>query len=104
MILVVVLAAGCGARQEPASVPSSVPQTQEPSVRGTGLIVSTVDGKADEVATAVTALGGRVVASDASVGYLRVSVPSDVVSKVKALPGVTAVQVEGLVDRGGPPS
>src|SRR5882724_3699573 len=94
----ILVVAGCGVRQEPAQRPA----TSEVPVRGDagiGLIVSTVDGKTEEAARALTALGAHVESSDPKVGYLRVTLPPDALAQAKAIPSITAIDVEGLVDR-----
>jgi hypothetical protein len=118
----IVLVAGCGARQQaPAAGPhgdSSVSTPREPDVSnddlleqarkegkaGVGLIVSTAEGRTEEAAAAFRALGGYVESSDPKVGYLRVRLPAKAFADAKAIPSVTAIDIEGLVDRIEPPS
>jgi hypothetical protein len=121
----IVLVAGCGARQGPdrpvitAGPPvSAAPSSEGPKVSndglleqarkegkaGVGLIVSTVEGRTEEAAAAFRALGGYVESSDPAVGYLRVRLPAKAFAEAKTIPSVTAIDIEGLVDRIEPPS
>jgi hypothetical protein len=108
--------AGCGARQAPVpqtpegtrsvvvNNDSLLEQARKQGRAGVGLVVSTVEGKTEEVAKALTALGGQVQTTDPRVGYLRVTLPTTAISDAKAIPSITAIDVEGLVDRIEPPS
>ncbi|MEV4315977.1 hypothetical protein [Actinocrispum sp. NPDC049592] len=66
---------------------------------GVGVTVSTVEGKTEEVAAALKALGGYVESSDPKIGYLRVRLPVNVVAEARKIPSITAIDVEGLIDR-----
>jgi hypothetical protein len=110
----ILVAAGCGARQEPVQQPVTpevsvrndplVEQARKEGKAGVGLIVSTVEGKTEETAQALQALGAHVESSDPKVGYLRVTLPTQAFAQAKAIPSITAIDVEGLVDRIEPPS
>lgn len=62
--------------------------------RTIGLTVSTEPGKADEVATTVTGLGGTVEATDATIGYVRVTVPVEVAEEVASVDGISRIDVD----------
>jgi hypothetical protein len=83
---------------------SLLEQARKEGKAGVGLIVSTVEGRTEEAATAFRALGGYVESSDPKVGYLRVRLPAKAFTQAKEIPSVTAIDVEGLVDRIEPPS
>ena len=59
-----------------------------------GLTISTDRGKADEVADAVRRLGATVEATDAAIGYVRVTAPIDAVARVAGVEGVSRVDVD----------
>lgn len=69
-------------------------QARRDGVRTIGLTVSTEPGKADEVAAAMDRLGGTVEATDAAIGYVRVTVPVELAEKVTSVEGISRVDVD----------
>lgn len=63
------------------------------------LLLSTAPGATERVAAELRGLGASVEASDAAVGYVRVSVPVDAVERAAALDGVSRVDVDEPVER-----
>ncbi|MEU4740786.1 hypothetical protein AB0G02_10005 [Actinosynnema sp. NPDC023658] len=59
-----------------------------------GLTISTDRDETDTVADRVRALGATVEATDATIGYVRASVPVEVAEKVAAVEGVSRVDVD----------
>ncbi|QQQ75573.1 hypothetical protein IOD16_31515 [Saccharothrix sp. 6-C] len=70
--------------------------------RSVGLTVSTEPGRADEVAGAVDRLGGTVEATDATIGYVRVTVPVELAEQVVSVDGVSRVDVDEPLSNGDP--
>lgn len=58
------------------------------------LTISTVQGETDTTARALRDLGATVESTDATVGYIRASVPIDVAAQATTLKGISRVDVE----------
>jgi hypothetical protein len=58
------------------------------------LTISTVQGETDATAEALRALGATVESTDATVGYIRASVPVDGAAQAATLKGVSHADVE----------
>ncbi|MCC8250374.1 hypothetical protein [Saccharothrix luteola] len=73
---------------------TALEQARREGARTVGLTVSTEPGKADEVAAAADRLGGTVETTDATIGYVRLTVPVDLAEEVTSLEGVSRVDVD----------
>lgn len=71
-------------------------------VRTIGLTVSTEPGEADVVAATMDRLGATVESTDASIGYVRVTVPVELAKKITAVEGVSRVDVDEPLSNGDP--
>ncbi|MBP2338943.1 hypothetical protein [Saccharothrix coeruleofusca] len=119
--------AGCGARAEHAGeapvavppawsgtatskvevpVPQLSPEGKEALTRARRdgadsvvLLLSTAPGATERVAARLRDLGASVEASDATVGYVRASVPLEAVQRATTVDGVSRVDVDEPVDR-----
>jgi hypothetical protein len=101
--VVLLVLAGCGARQpEPRQPPTTTESAVVNDGGRIGLIVSTVEGRTAEAATALRALGGHIESSDDKVGYLRVTLPADSLRAARKIPSIEKIDTEGLIDRGEP--
>ncbi|OKI31333.1 hypothetical protein A6A25_28015 [Saccharothrix sp. CB00851] len=69
-------------------------QAKRDGARTIGLTISTERGKADEVAASLRRLGATVEATDAAIGYVRVTAPVEAVAKVTAVDGISRVDVD----------
>lgn len=69
-------------------------QARRDGLRTIGLTVSTEPGKVDEVAAAMDRIGGTVEATDAAIGYVRVTVPVELAEKVTSVGGISRVDVD----------
>lgn len=85
----------------PAPTPELSPRAKDllerarrDGVATVGLTVSTEPGKADEVAAAMDRIGGTVEATDAAIGYVRVTVPVELAEKVTSVAGISRVDVD----------
>ena len=93
----------------PVAAPKLSPQgkdalarAQRDGVRAIGLTVSTEPGKTDEVASTMDRLGATVETTDAAIGYVRVTVPVELVAQVTAVEGVSRVDVDEPLGNGDP--
>lgn len=118
-VLAGLVLAGCGARPDtgahpaatapsPTSATSEVQVSPKLSPRGREVLeraersgaktvvltVATERGKTDQVAADLRRLGGTVEATDATVGYVRVSVPVGLAERVTAVEGISRVDVD----------
>ncbi|MEV0680710.1 hypothetical protein AB0I60_29765 [Actinosynnema sp. NPDC050436] len=66
------------------------------------LVISTEAGATERTATALRELGATVEATDASIGYLRASVPVADVDRVTAVDGVRQVDVDEPIGQPDP--
>lgn len=73
---------------------TALEQARRDGARTVGLTVSTEPGKADEVAAAVDRLGGTVETTDATIGYVRLTVPVELAEEVTSVEGVGRVDVD----------
>ncbi|WP_447004158.1 hypothetical protein ACRAKI_31665 [Saccharothrix isguenensis] len=108
---------GCGDRQDagshpvltvPTSAISEVQVLPELSPQGKDVLerakrsgartvvltVATDQGRTDQVAAGLRSLGGTVEATDATIGYVRASVPVDLAERVTAIEGISRVDVD----------
>ncbi|PSL58559.1 hypothetical protein B0I31_101778 [Saccharothrix carnea] len=69
-------------------------QAKRDGARTIGLTISTERGKADEVAASLRGLGATVEATDAAIGYVRVTAPVESVAKMTAVDGISRVDVD----------
>lgn len=118
-VLAGLVLAGCGARPDtgahpvatapsPTSATSEVQVSPKLSPRGREVLeraersgaktvvltVATERGKTDQVAADLRRLGGTVEATDATIGYVRVSVPVGLAERVTAVEGISRVDVD----------
>ncbi|MEU4770094.1 hypothetical protein AB0H12_43430 [Actinosynnema sp. NPDC023794] len=73
---------------------TALERARRDGARTVGLTVSTEPGKADEVAAAVDRLGGTVETTDATIGYVRLTVPVELAEEVTSVVGVSRVDVD----------
>ena len=73
---------------------TALEQARRDGARTVGLTVSTEPGKADEVAAAVDRLGGTVETTDATIGYVRLTVPVELAEEVTSVEGISRVDVD----------
>src|SRR5688500_7489825 len=113
-VLVGLVLAGCGARPDtgarpvhtvpaPTSATSEVQVSPKLSPQGREVLeraersgaktvvltLATERGKTDQVAADLGRLGGTVEATDATIGYVRVSVPVDLAERVTTIDGIS---------------
>ncbi|WP_156077127.1 hypothetical protein [Saccharothrix sp. NRRL B-16314] len=118
-VLVGLVLAGCGARPDtgaqpvhtvpaPTSATSEVQVSPKLSPQGREVLeraersgaktvvltLATERGKTDQVAADLGRLGGTVEATDATIGYVRVSVPVDLAERVTTIDGISRVDVD----------
>jgi hypothetical protein len=75
-------------------VKNQVDKARQAQLKSVVLTISTVQGATERTAEALRALGGTVESTDATVGYIRVSVPLDLVAHAATLEGISRVDVE----------
>ncbi|TQM82945.1 hypothetical protein FHX81_5357 [Saccharothrix saharensis] len=81
---------------------TALDRAERDGVRSIGLTVSTEPGRADEVAATMDRLGATVETTDAGIGYVRVTVPVELVAKVTAVEGISRVDVDEPLGNGDP--
>lgn len=128
LVACALVVAGCGAPTErtgtlptdSASLPTPVPTSEVPvakfsphgkevllkarqaKVPTVVLVISTEQGATESTASALRDIGGTVEATDATIGYVRVSVPIDLAEQAASVPGVSRVDVDEPIGYGDP--
>ena len=75
-------------------VKEQVDKARQAQFKSVVLTISTARGATERTAEALRALGGTVESTDTTVGYIRVSVPVDLVAQAATLKDISRVDVE----------